>query len=133
MFKYERKIDFYDCDPAGILFYGRIFNLCHSAYEALVKSFDLEEDYWNNGDYVVPIINSEASYHKPFTYNDTAIIEITVSKVKESSFELTYTCNNQKGDKCVKVRTVHVFVETSSFKKRKTPITIKNELTKLFK
>ena len=33
MFTIKRKINFFDCDPAGIIFYSRIFEFCHSAYE----------------------------------------------------------------------------------------------------
>jgi 1,4-dihydroxy-2-naphthoyl-CoA hydrolase len=129
MFIYKRKIDFYDCDPAGILFYARIFNLTHSAYEAFISSFNLEEDYWNNEDYVVPIIHSEAFYHKPFTNNDEAVIEVTVAMLKDSSFELNYFCKNQRGEKCVKAKTVHVFVDKGSWKKRRIPETVKKNFT----
>lgn len=59
MFTFSKKIDFFDCDPAGIMFYGRIFELCHSAYEAMIESFNLSEDYWTNDKFVVPIIHSE--------------------------------------------------------------------------
>lgn len=128
MTKFKRKIDFYDCDPAGILFFARIYNLCHSAYEELVSSFGLKEDYWNNESYIVPIINSEAFYHKPYKYNDIAVIEVAVSQLKSSSFELSYLCKNQDGEKCVKVRTAHVFVDKKTWKKMEMPAKIKNSL-----
>ena len=54
MYLYEKTINFYDCDPAGILFYARIYELTHAAYEGLIDSFNLGEDYWANDDYVVP-------------------------------------------------------------------------------
>ncbi|MFO7446949.1 MAG: thioesterase family protein [Ignavibacteriaceae bacterium] len=118
MFVYKKKINFYDCDPAGIFFYGRIYELCHSAYEALIESFKLDEDYWNNEDYVVPIIHSEASYHKPIKYGDEVTVELTVSLLKSSSFELSYECKNEKGEKYTKVKTAHIFVDKKTWKKR---------------
>jgi len=117
MFKVKRKINFYDCDAAGVLFFARIYELCHSAYEELIESFNLEEDYWNNEDYIVPIIKSEASYHKPLRYGEFVIIEIKVSQLKNSSFELNYECKNEKGEVTNKVRTVHVCVEKKTWKK----------------
>ena len=117
MFTAKKKINFFDCDPAGILFFGRVFELCHSAYEDLIASFNLKEDYWNNQEYVVPILNSEAHYHKPIKYGETISVEIKVSKLKTSSFELEYICKNESGEECTIVKTVHVFVDRSAWKK----------------
>jgi YbgC/YbaW family acyl-CoA thioester hydrolase len=117
LFNYKTKISFYDCDPAGILFYGKIFFLCHSAYEALIQSFNLKEDYWNNDVYAVPIIHSEASYHKSLKYNETVTIKIKVTQLKSSSFELEYECMNDNGENCVIVKTVHLFVDKKLWKK----------------
>ena len=56
MFTVKRKINFYDCDPAGILFYARLFEINHSVYEEMINSFKLKESYWFNDKFVVPII-----------------------------------------------------------------------------
>ena len=76
MFTIKRKINFFDCDPAGIIFYSRIFEFSHSAYEQLISSFNLKENYWMNEDYVVPIIHSESEYVKPIKYGDEISINI---------------------------------------------------------
>ncbi|MDR3625661.1 MAG: acyl-CoA thioesterase, partial [Ignavibacteriaceae bacterium] len=127
-FTTKKKINFYDCDPAGILFYGRIYEFCHSAYEDLISSFNLKEDYWNNDGYVVPILNSEAHYHKPIKYGETILIEVAVSKLKSSSFELEYAVKNEAGDECTVVRTVHIFVDKATWKKREIKPDIKKGL-----
>jgi len=90
MFIFKKKINFYDCDPAGILFYGRVYELCHAAYESMIENFNLDEDFWTNENYIVPIISSEASYHKPIKYGDEVTVEIKVAKLRPSSFELEY-------------------------------------------
>lgn len=113
----KKKITFYDCDPAGIFFYARVFELCHSAYEELIASFSLNYNYWENENFIVPIINSEASYHKPIKYGQTISVEILVSKLKSSSFELEYLCKNENEEKCVFVKTAHVFVDKKTWKK----------------
>lgn len=130
MFAYKTKISFYDCDPAGILFYGRIYMLCHSAYESLVESFNLKEDYWNNGKYIVPIIRSEAAYYKPLKYGEEVTIELTVTQLRESSFELSYISKNSAGEKCHVVRTVHVFVDAQTWKKTAMSSEIKEGFSK---
>jgi YbgC/YbaW family acyl-CoA thioester hydrolase len=118
MFISKRKINFYDCDPAGILFYAKIYELCHSVYEEMIQSFNLEENYWTNDDYVVPIIHSEATYHKPLVYNSFVLIELSITSISSSSFKLSYSCKNEVGDSCVEVKTTHVFVDKKTWKKK---------------
>ena len=110
------------------MFYGNIFYFCHSAYENLISSFNLDFDYWNNEDFFVPIIHSSADYLKPLKYEDDVVIEINVTQLKESSFELSYNCKNQKRELCANVKTVHVFINKETWKKKKMDDTIKKGL-----
>ena len=129
-FIYKQRINFYDCDPAGIMFYGNVYRLCHSAYENMIQEFMPEDDYWNSTIFVVPIIKTEASYHKPFLPGETASVEVEVTNLKTSSFELSYNCLNSKNELCIKVRTVHVFVERSTWVKMKMPVQVSKGLQK---
>jgi YbgC/YbaW family acyl-CoA thioester hydrolase len=133
MFIGKRKINFYDCDAAGILFYAKIYELCHSVYEEMIQSFNLKEDYWTNDDYVVPIIHSEAVYKKPFVYNSFAVIELSVAHISSSAFKLEYTCKNEKGELCVEVKTTHVFVDKKNWKKKAIKDDVIKGLSKHFK
>lgn len=117
MFKTITRIKFSDCDPAGILFFGRVYELCHAAYEEMIISFHLEEDYWSNDNFIVPIIKSEAHYHQPMKYGEEISIEISVKTLKSSSFELEYILKNRDEVECVLVNTVHVFVDKRTWKK----------------
>jgi len=130
MFIYKRKINFHDCDVAGVLFFARIYELCHSAYEEMISTFDLEEDFWNNDNYIMPIIKSEASYHRPLKYGQTVTVEIKVEQLKSSSFELNYECKNENGDITDKVRTVHVCVSKKDWKKRELTLKVSEGLRK---
>jgi len=128
MITIKRKINFYDCDPAGILFYANIFRVCHAAYEELMSSLGLAEDYWHNDEFVTPIINSSANYLKPLKYGDEVSIGVAVTDLRDSSFELSYNCKNQRNELCANVKTVHVFVDKKSWQKKKLIPEIKNGL-----
>lgn len=130
MFITKRKINFYDCDPAGILFYAKIYEICHSVYEEIIQSFNLNENYWENDDYVVPIIRSEATYHKPFVYNSFATIDLIVENISSSAFKLAYNCKNEHGELCVEVKTTHVFVDKKSWKKKQIKDEVREGLIK---
>lgn len=120
MIQVKRNINFYDCDPAGIIFYSRIFDFSHSAYEQLIQSIKLDEDYWNNPFYVVPIIHTECDYFKPLKYGDEIRIETAVSLLKRSSFELTYKIK-LNDEIYASVKTVHVFVNKKDWTKMEIP------------
>jgi len=117
MFRYNKTINFYDCDPAGIIFFARIFEICHSAYEDFINSFNLKHNYWDNDKYAVPIIHTEAEFFLPLKPADKIIVEVIVTSLRESSFELTYTCRNAVGKVTNEVKTVHIFIDKKSWKK----------------
>jgi len=128
MLTIKRRINFYNCDPAGILFYGNIFFFCHSAYEELISSFNLKINYWQNDEFVVPIIKSTADYLKPFKFGDEITIEVSVTELRESSFELNYKCSNQSSDVCADVKTVHVLIDKKTWQKIELTPEIKDGL-----
>ncbi len=121
MIEAKYKIGFSDCDPAGIIFYSRIFEYCHKAYEELINSFNLEENYWSNKEYLVPIINSSSKYIKPLKYNDEIIIKLSIANLKNSSFEIGYEVYNTH-ELSVLVSTIHVFINPNSWRKIEIPI-----------
>ena len=130
MIKVKRKIQFHHCDPAGIMFYSRIFDFCHSAYEELINQVELEEDYWQNEIFVVPIIKSEAQYLVPISYDEEITIELTVNNIRNSGFELNYKCINEEEETCALVKTVHVFIDAESWEKIEIDPLVRSELEK---
>lgn len=126
MFKKEIKINFYDCDPAGILFYANLFKFAHKIYEDLIEGFGLKDGYFDNENFIVPIIHTDANYLIPMKPGDEIEVSVNVSQIRNSSFELTYNFLNKESKLCADVKTVHVFVDKKSFEK----ITIPAEILK---
>ena len=121
MFTIKKKINFFDCDPAGILFYARLFEINHSIYEELIDSFNLKKDYWQSDIIVVPIIKTDGEYLKPVKAGDLISINLSVTHLKQNSFELTYEWFKPAGEIVAKARTVHVFLDKKSWKKVHIP------------
>lgn len=121
MFDKEIKINFYDCDPAGILFYGNLFKYAHKVYEEFVQSFNMEYSYFENDKFIVPIIHTEGNYSIPMKPGDIVKVSLHVSQIRSSSFELTYKFINAESNICSDVKTVHVFVEKDTFEKTSIP------------
>ncbi len=128
MINNEIIVNFYDCDPAGIIFYANIFKYAHSNYEKMISSFELDLDYFVNNNFIVPIIHTEADYFKPLKTGEKISIQTVVSRLKDSSFELTHKFFGSENDLRAEVKTVHVFVDKKSFQKTKIDETIFRKL-----
>ena len=125
MYSIQSRINFYDCDPAGILFYANIFKKAHKAYEEFLESLDLEIDFFDDDKYVLPIIHAEADYKNPLIAGGLITIEVLVTSLRESSFELTYFFVDENHSIKATAKTVHVSVDKSEFKK----ISLEKELS----
>jgi len=128
-YKTKRRINFFDCDPAGIMFFGKAFELIHSAYEEMIASLGIK-DYWTSRDYFVPITKAETDYTGVIKAGEEVEIEVKVSQLRKHSFELSYTCRGEKNEVLFTSKTVHVFTNRE-FNKIVIPPEVKNNLTKL--
>jgi 4-hydroxybenzoyl-CoA thioesterase len=95
MFTHSRivRIEWGDCDPAGIVFYPRYFAMFdHSTVLLIeaatgVKKHALYQTYEFNG---YPIVETRARFLIPTRYGDDVAIETTVTEVRRSSFHLQH-------------------------------------------
>ncbi|MEE9449768.1 MAG: acyl-CoA thioesterase [Ignavibacteriaceae bacterium] len=124
----KKKINFYHCDPAGILFYARLFEICHSVYEEIINSFELVENFWQNDDYVVPIVKCEAGFFKPVKPGEEVTVELFVSQLRKTSFELSYEIKNENNVSVASAKTVHVFVDRKIWKGKEIINSLRNGL-----
>ncbi|MBU0473651.1 MAG: acyl-CoA thioesterase [Bacteroidetes bacterium] len=128
MFRTERIVEFGMCDIGGILFFAKIFDLTHSAYEEFVLSSNLEENYFENKHFAIPLVTVTADFLKPITLHEVLEIGITASKIGNTSFQLTTTFYDEAGEPKAIVKTNHVFVDKIDFKKIDIPNEFKNLL-----
>lgn len=115
---YEQRIHFYQCDPAGIIYFANIYNIAHDAFEEefLLKYIDLEK-YKN---FLLPIVHSEADYKKPLRFNDVITTIITLDCIGEHSFTLKYEIFNKATEQLsAVVKITHTLVDKKTFQKVK--------------
>ena len=121
MFTTKIKVYFYDADPAGIIFYASLFKYVHAAYEDFMRSLHIERNFFFDRDYVLPIMHAEADYVKPIKVGDVLRIDLVVSSLKDSSFELSYKFYKEDGGFTALAKTVHVCVLKKKFEKIELP------------
>jgi 4-hydroxybenzoyl-CoA thioesterase len=87
------RIEWGDCDPAGIVFYPRYFAMFDHSTTLLIErtlgmsKHQLQEAYDFAG---YPMVESRARFHLPTRFGDDVVIETSLSEVRRSSFALTH-------------------------------------------
>jgi 1,4-dihydroxy-2-naphthoyl-CoA hydrolase len=128
-FRIPIQVRFQDVDAAGVLFFGRIFDYLHMAYEELVVSSGVDRArYFGGGDYIVPIAHAEADYRSPIRYGERIEVAIEVTRVGRASFQLRYRVVGPGASLRVEAATVHAFVDKETMK----PISIPDPLRAFF-
>jgi YbgC/YbaW family acyl-CoA thioester hydrolase len=128
-FRATLQVRFQDVDAGGVLFFGRIFDYLHAAYEELVASSGVDRArYFAGAEYLVPIAHAEADYRSPIRHGERVEVAIDVARVGRASFQLRYRVLGPGGDLRVEAATVHAFVDRATMR----PIAIPEPLRSFF-
>jgi YbgC/YbaW family acyl-CoA thioester hydrolase len=110
-------VRFQDIDAGGVLFFGRIYDYCHQAYEEFWGSEGIDRAHFFAGaEYLVPIAHSEADYRRPIRHGERIEVRIDVTRVGRASFTLRYHVTGAEGDVRVEASTVHAFVDRQAMR-----------------
>ena len=87
------RIEWGDCDPAGIVFYPRYFAIFDSSTTALFEralgmtKYQFLKKYESAG---YPMVDTRARFLLPTRFGDDVLVETTISEIKRSSFQVTH-------------------------------------------
>jgi 4-hydroxybenzoyl-CoA thioesterase len=87
------RIEWGDCDPAGIVFYPRYFAMFDHSTTVLIErtlgmsKHQLQDAYAFAG---YPMVESRARFLLPTRFGDDVVIETSITDVRRSSFDLTH-------------------------------------------
>jgi 4-hydroxybenzoyl-CoA thioesterase len=101
MFKNSRtlRIEWGDCDPAGIVFYPRYFAMFDTSTTALFEralgmtKFEFLKAHGSAG---YPMVDTRARFLSPTRFGDDVVIRSAITEIKRSSFSVQH--NLMKGD-----------------------------------
>jgi len=91
-FNTQLKVRFGDVDPAGIVYFPKIFDYIHEAFE------DLWEDHVDVRYYHMlleegigyPLVHSNVDFKSPLHFGDRPVVRVTCFKLGKSSIGLRY-------------------------------------------
>jgi len=118
----QQRVRFGHVDPAGIVYFPRIYDYFHEAFEELfdvhvgVKYYEmLLEDRIG-----FPLVHSEANFNGPLKFGDRPLVRVTCFKLGETSLGLHYVY--EVDDKvCVDAHQTTVCVNTKTMKPQRIP------------
>ena len=89
-FTYIQKVKFKHCDPAGIVFYPRFFEMTNDTVEAFfdeVLSFPFSEMHQRSG---IPTAQIEAQFKAPSRLGDVLRIVMTCERLGRTSLDIRF-------------------------------------------
>ena len=92
MYRREIQVEFNHCDPAGIVFYPRYFEMVNSVVEnfcADVAGRSFAEMHRNGAGNGVPTVRLEAEFVAPSRLGDKVVFELEITRIGTSSLHLT--------------------------------------------
>jgi YbgC/YbaW family acyl-CoA thioester hydrolase len=121
-FLHTIPVRFHDVDPAGIVFFARIFQYAHDAYEVWLRAigFPLDPPIVERG-YGLPLVHAEADFHSPIRLGQEVQVAISVAVVGTSSYTLSSNLSLANGTVLAVVRTVHVCMDPGTGRSRPLP------------
>lgn len=126
-FAYPFTVPLAYVDAAGILFFSRIFEICHEAYEAFLRDRgSCLEDHLGRQGWVLPIVHAEVDFVAPLRLGDHVEIQIEVERMGTSSVTLAFHLIRGGQPPCAIVRHVHVAVQRDSFRPRPLPASVRS-------
>lgn len=114
-FEHTVPVRFHDVDPAGIVFFARIFQYAHDAYEVWLRKigFPLDPPILARG-YGLPLVHAEADFRHPIRLGEQVRVEIGVAALGTSSYTIQSRLSLPDGTHLATVKTVHACVDPAA-------------------
>lgn len=126
-FETSVKIDFFECDPAGVLFFGNIFRLAHKVYEEFFHDGNYNEIF-RNPRYAFPIVHTEADFFAPMRFGESYNAALDFELSGEKRYLVKIHFHNPDGGESARVTMVNAVVDIASGRSVKIP----DEIISLF-
>jgi 1,4-dihydroxy-2-naphthoyl-CoA hydrolase len=115
VYTYQTAIRMQHTDVAGVVFFARVFDLAHLAYEEMLDAIGhpLPSDM-GRAPLILPLIHAETDYRGALRLGDRVQIEVQVQEVRSRAFSLAYSFKKEDGSEAATTLTVHAAVDAAT-------------------
>ena len=115
-------VRFADVDAANVVYFSRVYEMAHAAYEELMASSGLPiRAVFDRREWGMPLVHTEAQYHRPWRLGERVTIHASIREVTERSVAFAYRFVDDDGAERTAVNMRHVFVSLQSFESCPVP------------
>lgn len=122
-FEHRHTVRFHEIDRAGIVYFARVFEYCHVAYEEMATQAlgtSLEE-FFATSPWAMPLAHAEADYQRPLRLGDRVVVQLRVARVGRRSVTYAYRLVDENDELRATAKLVHVFVNMADFQSMDAP------------
>ena len=111
-FVHPISVRLYHTDAAGVIFYSRLLELAHEAYEALLEWAGLGlGGVLAQGAVRLPVVAVEAEFARPIRVGDRLQVELTLTRRGDHSYQVGYCFRDAAGREAARAVTRHVALD----------------------
>jgi YbgC/YbaW family acyl-CoA thioester hydrolase len=115
-------VRFQDVDAAGVVFFARLFDYAHAAYEGLLESAGLPlPEVLKTRAWAAPLRHAEADYLVPLFFGDQLSVHVALAHVEETEICLGFRVEKADGVVAAVLQTVHTFLDVETKRRRAVP------------
>ena len=92
MFTVKRRVEWGDCDPAGIIFYPSYFRYMDGAFQEMARAcgFSQKSLRETHGLIGTPLADAGCRFLSPAALDDVLDVALTIERIGETSLRLAY-------------------------------------------
>ena len=121
-FEHQTTVLFSQVDAVGIAFFGRAFEMCHEALEAMLAAGGMPlHTILDGGEWAMPLVHASADFKRPMKLGDRITVRMEITALSGGSLTFSYTLLGEGGDLRAKAKLVHAFIDRKRFKGRRAP------------
>ena len=119
---YETTIRFAQVDPAQVVYFARVYEMAHEAFEELMGSLGFPVGpLFEKSEWGMPLVHTEATYRRPWRLGERVRIEGRISEMSDRSVEFEYAFKDEADQVRTRVKMRHAFVSLETFQSRSAP------------
>jgi len=132
-FETSFQVRFGHVDPAGIVYFPRIFDYLHDVFEEVWETHVGTRYYHLLLEQGVgfPLVHSDVDFDHPLRFGDRPTVRVTCFKLGRSSLGLRYRIRKD-GTTCIDARLTTVCVDTESMKPLEIPSEFRDRFRKIY-
>jgi 1,4-dihydroxy-2-naphthoyl-CoA hydrolase len=125
-FSYSRTVRLADTDTAGVVYFTKVLEMCHEAYEACLENSTIHlPNLVQELKVVLPIVHAEVDFFRPLCWGNVMQIEVTPQLISNTEFTVHYKIIAESSTKA-SASTRHVCINSETRKRVSLPAALHN-------